>query len=209
VTSRGNRGAAIYRDDHDHALFLSRLLGVLDRFEWDLHAWCLMTNHFHLLVTTRAATIADGMQSLKSRYAEAFNARYGLQGHLFEGRYAHRLVASETHLLNAYAYIALNPVRAEACRRPEDWYWSSYAGLVAGRTGPLYDSESMLRHFAGDSGRAELRRLVDEAYVEWRLRSIGHVRGLTPDMAVVSTPRGAAGAARPRHGRRSREVSLR
>jgi putative transposase len=186
VTSRGNRGSEIFRDDADRVLFLSRLLVALERYEWDLHAWCLLSTHFHLLVTTRAPTIAVGMQELKGRYAELFNARYGLWGHVFGGRYGHRLVQSEAHLMNSYAYIALNPVRAGICARPEDWWWSSYSGLLACREGAVFERESLLVHFVDQGGRRGLRRVVERALAEERMRRSGRVRGLTPDLARVA-----------------------
>ena len=83
------------------------------------------------------------MQDVKSRYAELFNGRHGQTGHLFGVRYAHRLVTSEAHLMNVYSYIALNPVRAGMCARPEDWWWSSYSGVLAHREGALFDRESL------------------------------------------------------------------
>jgi putative transposase len=181
VTSRGNRGCEIYRDDGDRVAFLSRLLAAAERFEWDVHAWCLLSTHFHLLVTTRAPTIAAGMQELKSRYAELFNGRYALRGHLFDGRYSHRLVTSEAHLMNVYSYIALNPVRAGICDRPEDWWWSSYSGLLARRPGAVFERESLLVHFP--DGVHGLRRVVERAFAEERMRRVGHVWGLTPAMA--------------------------
>ncbi len=186
VTSRGNRGSEIFRDDADRVVILSRVLVTLERFEWDLHAWCLLSTHFHLLVTTREATIAAGMQELKSRYAELFNARYGLWGHVFGGRYTHRLVKSEAHLMNTYSYIALNPVRAGMCARPEDWWWSSYSGIVACRDGVVFDHESLLVHFAERGGRTGLRRVVESALAEERLARRGDVWGLTPDLARVA-----------------------
>jgi putative transposase len=192
VTSRGNRGCEIFRDDRDRVVFLSRLLIALERFAWDLHAWCLLSTHFHLLLTTRAPTIGAGMQELKSRYAELFNGRYGVKGHLFGGRYSHRLIKSERHLMNAYSYIALNPVRAGMCARPEDWWWSSYSGVIARREGALFERESLLVHFADRGGRRGLRRLVEFALAEDRLRRAGHVWGLTPDMAAAGVAVGAS-----------------
>src|SRR5215210_583330 len=162
VTSRGNRGCEIFRDDGDRVVFLSRLLVTLDRFAWDLHAWCLLSTHFHLLVTTQRATIAAGMQELKSRYAELFNGRYGLSGHLFGGRYKHRWVKTEQHLMNAYAYIALNPVRAGVCEQPVDWWWSSYGGVFGRREGAVFERQSLLAHFAERGGIRGLRRVVED-----------------------------------------------
>ncbi|HEV8686809.1 MAG TPA: transposase [Gaiellaceae bacterium] len=149
VNTRGNRRAAIYRGDHDRVLFLSRLLHVIDRFEWECHAWCLLTTHYHLLVTTPHPNIARGMQELNSRYAEAFNGQYALTGHVFQGRYHHKLAESEEQLLEQYRYVALQPVRAQICERPTEWPWSSYSGLVAGWQGRLYQPPALLANFEG------------------------------------------------------------
>jgi putative transposase len=176
VASRGNRRCDIYRDDHDRVLFLSLLIGVLDKFEWECHAWCLMSTHFHLLLTTVAPSIAGGMQQLKSRYAEAFNARYRLVGHLFGGRYAHRLVTTDPHLLEVQRYIALNPVRAGACDRPEEWPWSSYAGLMRGAEGRLYDPAALLKHIDGPDPRRRLERFVERGV--GRRRRAGAMSGV-------------------------------
>jgi REP-associated tyrosine transposase len=161
LNSRGNRGCAIYRDDHDRALQLSLLLRTIDRFGWECHAWCLLTTHYHLLVTTPEPNIARGMQELNSRFAECFNARYGLSGHLFEGRYHHELVTTERHLLGAYRYVALQPVRAFICARPTDWPWSSYTGLVSRWKGRLYDAPALLDDFAESGGLRGLRAFVE------------------------------------------------
>jgi REP element-mobilizing transposase RayT len=136
VTARGNVGAPIHLDDHDRRRFLDVLEDVVSRFRWLCHTYCLMSNHFHLLVTTPSPSIASGMQRLNGLYAQSFNRRHSRKGHLFEGRYAARIVASERHLLESCRYIVFNPVRAELCGSPADWPWSSYralAGLDAGR----------------------------------------------------------------------------
>lgn len=161
VNSRGNRRCAIYHDEYDRVLFLSLLLRVLERFEWECHAWCQLTTHYHLLVTTRLPNIARGMQELNSRFAESFNARYELTGHLFEGRYHHELVESDAQLLKTYRYVARQPVRAGICARPSEWRWSSYTGLVSGWTGRLYQPPSLLTEFADGGGLSGLRRFVE------------------------------------------------
>ena len=155
----GNRGGEIYRDDADRVTFLSRLLVTLERFEWDLHAWCLLSTHFHLLVTTRAPSIARGMQDVKSTTRSCSTGATGRPAICSAWRYAHRLVTSEAHLMNVYSYIALNPVRAGMCARPEDWWWSSYSGVLAHREGALFDRESLLvRRGAGRTTRSASRR---------------------------------------------------
>ena len=160
MTARGNRRSAIYRDEGDSALYLSLLLLTLERYAWELHAWCLMTTHFHLLVTTPEPNLAAAMQYVNARYAEAFNARYGLSGHLFQGRYGSVVVQSDEQLLLTYRYIARNPVRADICRRAEEWPWSSYSGLVRRLEGRLYAPPALLAGFDGGGLRA-LRAYVE------------------------------------------------
>ena len=161
LTCRGNRRSVIYRDEGDHAFFLTILLIVLSRYGWKCDAWCQMTTHYHLLVMTPQPNIASGMQYLNSRYAEGFNHRYGLTGHLFEGRYAHRLIEGEEHLIRTYRYIARNPVRAGICERAADWPWSSYSGLVHGWNGLLYREPTLSDQFRGKHGRRALQQLVE------------------------------------------------
>jgi REP element-mobilizing transposase RayT len=151
-------GAPIYLDDHDRRRFLDVLEDVVSRFRWLCHTYCLMSNHFHLLVTTPSPSIASGMQRLNGLYAQSFNRRHSRKGHLFEGRYAARIVASERHLLESRRYIVLNPVRAELCGSPADWPWSSYralAGLDAGR--PFLAERWLLSLFADDRRTARER----------------------------------------------------
>jgi REP element-mobilizing transposase RayT len=162
LTARGNRRSAIYRDEGDNALFLSLLLLTVDRCAWELHAWCLMTTHYHLLVTTPEPNLAAGMQYVNSRYAEAFNARYGLSGHVFQGRYGSVVVGSDEQLALAYRYVARNPVRAGICRRADEWPWSSYAGLVRRWEGRLYAPPALLAR-VGAGGLRALRTYVDGA----------------------------------------------
>jgi REP-associated tyrosine transposase len=133
VTSRGVRRSAIVSDEDDCSVFVETLARVVPRCSWACHAYCLMTNHFHLLVETPLPNIATGMQALKTAFAQHFNRRHGTTGHVFEGRYGAVLVAKDSHLLEAARYIVLNPVRAGLCGRPEEWPWSSFlatAGLA-------------------------------------------------------------------------------
>lgn len=161
LNTRGNRRSAIYRDDLDRVLHLSLLLRTIDQFGWECHAWCQLTTHYHLLVTTPLPNVARGMQELNSRFAECFNARYALTGHLFEGRYHHELVESEEHLLATYRYVAMQPVRAAICDRPAEWPWSSYTGLVSHWEGRLYRPPALLAYFADGGGLKGLRAFVE------------------------------------------------
>jgi putative transposase len=130
VISRGNRLQAIYQDDNDRRRFLVVNDKVFRRYGWRLHAYCLMTNHFHLLIETSEANLSPGMQLLLSRYARYFNERFSFEGHLFQQRFTSRLIGTERQYAEALRYIALNPVRAGLCAHPSEWPWSSFFGLA-------------------------------------------------------------------------------
>jgi REP element-mobilizing transposase RayT len=137
VFVRGNNQQQIVLDDEDRFEWMRIANDVVDRCGWRCLAYCLMTNHFHLLVQTPQANIAEGMQRWNFLHARRFNRRHGRVGHLFERRYASRVVQDELHLLEVARYIDLNPVAAGACSDPERWFWSSYranAGLAEPRT---------------------------------------------------------------------------
>jgi putative transposase len=126
VIARGNERAPIYRDDADRFRFLRTLARVVDRFGWLCHAYCLMGNHYHLVVETPRPNLPTGMQQLNGPYAQGFNERHGRCGHVFQARYRSILVEKESHLLALCRYVVLNPVRAGICHRPGVYHWSSY-----------------------------------------------------------------------------------
>jgi REP element-mobilizing transposase RayT len=132
VTVRGNARGAVFLDDDDRLAFLDLLARVVDRFGWVLHAYCLMSNHYHLLVQTPRPNLSTSMRQLNGVYAQRFNKRRKRVGHLFQARFGAKLVQEEGYFLGAARYVILNPVRAQIVERPEDWPWSSYratAGL--------------------------------------------------------------------------------
>jgi putative transposase len=133
VASRGNRGCRIYHDDADRIVFLKLLRRVAERYGWTCQAYCLMANHYHLLIQIGDGGLSSGMQALNGHFSCFTNARHGYEGHLFRNRFWSELIGEETHLLEACRYIVLNPIRARLCDKPEAWRWSSYracAGLV-------------------------------------------------------------------------------
>ena len=136
VTGRGNRRQRIFVDGDDRLLFLFLLDELRRRHGWLGHAYCLMPNHYHVLVETPRENLSVGMQWLNGSYAQAFNARHGVNGHLFQGRFHSVLVEGDGHLLELSRYLALNPVRAGLCGRPAGWIWGTYravAGLEPAR----------------------------------------------------------------------------
>lgn len=132
LTGRGNEKKPVFLDDEDRKIFLDLLDEVNKRYCWACHAYCLMDNHYHLLVETLKETLSIGMRQLNGVYTQAFNRRHGRVGHLFQGRFKAILIEKENHLLEACRYVALNPVRAGLVELPEQWKWSSYR-LTAGR----------------------------------------------------------------------------
>jgi REP-associated tyrosine transposase len=130
VTTRGNNRERIFLRDGDYLAILLELERVVERYGWICHAYCLMGNHVHFMIELVETTLPEGMQQLQSKYARGFNKRYGRTGHVFGNRYFSLPVVDDSHLLELCRYIVLNPVRAGACRAPEDWPWSSYSATI-------------------------------------------------------------------------------
>jgi len=126
VTSRGNARRSIFKDDKDRWMLLDILEEVNDRYHWFCHAYCLMNNHYHLVIETPEGNLSKGMRQLNGIYTMRFNRRHGSVGHIFQGRYKAILVQKESHLLEVCRYVVLNPLRAKAVEVPERWRWSSY-----------------------------------------------------------------------------------
>jgi len=126
VTSRGNDRKAIFRDDSDRELFLDTLAQVTARFHWICHAYCLMNNHYHLVIETPDGNLSKGMRQLNGVYTQAFNKRHRRVGHVFQGRFKGILVQKDSYFLEVCRYVVLNPVRAKTIGHPRQWRWSSY-----------------------------------------------------------------------------------
>ena len=166
----------------DYQFFLWLVERAVAKFEWLVHAYCLLPNHYHLLIETPKAGLSRGMQLVNGRYAQAFNAGRRLDGHLFQGRFGSRLVESEGHAIWANRYIARNPVEARLAQGPAGWVWSSYGALRHHRAPSWLAHERVLRMF-GDGDKAAV------AYERLILDEDGHdppgpVRGLTPATAA-------------------------
>lgn len=126
ITSRGDGREPIYLDNGDRIVFLAILAQTCARYGWICHSYCLMTNHYHLLVETRAPNLARGMRNLNGVYTQRFNRAHQRVGHVYQGRYSAVLVQKERHLLELIRYIVLNPVRAGIVPTADVWPWSSY-----------------------------------------------------------------------------------
>jgi len=163
LTSRGNARQKVFIDDADRTAFLEILAKAMDRFNWLCHAYCLMGNHYHLLIETVDPMLARGMRHLNGVYTQAFNRRHKRSGHLFQGRYKAILVEKDAHLLELARYVVLNPVRARMVRSCKDWRWSSYratAGLESASS--FLTTKWILSQFAQSPSKARqaYRRFV-------------------------------------------------
>ncbi|GBD97382.1 MAG TPA: helix-turn-helix domain-containing protein [Nitrospirae bacterium] len=126
VTSRGNAGKPIFKDNLDRSIFLETLHKANKRHNLLCHAYCLMNNHYHLIIETPDGNLSKGMRQINGVYTQSFNRQHNKAGHVFQGRYKAILIQKESHLIEVCRYVVLNPVRAKAVKRPEDWKWSSY-----------------------------------------------------------------------------------
>ena len=156
ITSRGNERKAVFKSDDDRLKFLNTLQHVNKRYNWICHAYCLMDNHYHLLIETPDGNLALGMRQLNGVYTQLFNKAHGRTGHLFQGRYKAILIQKDSHLLEVCRYVVLNPVRAKMIEAPETYKWSSYratAGREAGH--PSLMTAWVLGQFGGKRAAAE------------------------------------------------------
>ena len=126
VTSRGNQGHPIFRDDEHRKEFLEIIAATGRRYNWLCHAYCLMDNHYHLVVETPDGNLSKAMRQVNAVYTQYFNRREQTAGHLFQGRYKAILIQKDSHLLEVIRYVLLNPVRAGLARTAGDFRWSSY-----------------------------------------------------------------------------------
>ena len=168
VTARGNARGDIFPDDEDRSLFLAVLAEAVIRFGWLCHAYCLMDNHYHLLIETPHGNLSPGMRQINGVYTQRFNRCHARTGHLFQGRFKAILVERDSYLLELCRYIVLNPVRAGMVTDIDD-----YAAFVAqGKNlpspcpdlkgqvlfGSAHFAEQMQPLLAGKSGVKEIPR---------------------------------------------------
>ena len=161
VTSRGDRREPIYRDDADRAAQLAVIAHAMDRFDAQLLAYCLMGNHYHLVLHTRQGNLSRLMRHVNGVYTQDHNRRHGLVGHLFQGRFKAILVDRDAYLLALCRYVERNPVAAGMVRAPRDWAWSSYRAHVGVEVTPAWlDTDGLHGYLLGRSvnGRADRNR---------------------------------------------------
>jgi len=156
VTSRGNEKKTIFKDDADRNIFLDILYKVNKRYNWICYGYCLMDNHYHLVIETPDGKLSRGMRQLNGVYTQIFNKRHERVGHIFQGRYKAILIQKESHLLEVCRYVVLNPVRAKAAKSIEDWEWSSYRATAGkDKSHPCLTTDWILGQFAKQKKTAE------------------------------------------------------
>jgi REP element-mobilizing transposase RayT len=165
--SRGNARMAIYRDDFDRRRFLAMLTKVVVSYRLECHAFCLMSNHYHLLLTTLEPNLSAAVRQLNGVYAQWWNRRQGRVGHVFQGRFKAQIVQCDGHFLAACRYIVLNPVRAQLVRRAEEWRWSSYAATAGlGPRWPFLTTHLVLNGRPTQAAQLAYRSFVAEGTID-------------------------------------------
>jgi REP element-mobilizing transposase RayT len=168
ITSRGNAREPIYKEDEDRRIFLEVLHKANTRYNWLCHAYCLMNNHYHLVIETPDGNLSLGMRQLNGVYTQLFNKKHNRVGHLFQGRYKAILIQKESHLLEVSRYVVLNPVRAKSVTDPREWRWSSYCGTAGKeKPHPCLTTDWILEQFG------PARRESEEKYSEFVMAGIG------------------------------------
>jgi putative transposase len=158
IGSKGNRGCEIYADDFERRIFQKLLSLASSRFGWTCHSYCLMSNHYHLLIQLELEGLSDGMQLLNGSFARFSNRRHDYVGqHLFRNRFWSELITDEQHLLETARYIVLNPVRAGICESPEEWPWSSYRACAGLDFAPRFLAVTQHLRFFGRAPAAARR----------------------------------------------------
>ena len=158
VASRGNARQDVFYDDEDREKFLEKLTSVKERYGLIIHAYCLMNNHYHIVVETPRGNLSKGMQRLNGDYTQDYNRRHERVGHLFQGRYKAVLIEKESHLLEVTRYVVLNPVRAKMVKTPAEWKWSSYKATAGMEAAPEFLFEDwILGRFCKKKAEAQRR----------------------------------------------------
>ena len=179
IIQRGNNRSVCFYAEEDYQLYLHYLEELATKFGCAIHAYVLMTNHVHLLLTPqRADSVALLMKHLGQRYVQYINHTYQRSGTLWEGRFRSCLTQAEDYVLACYRYIELNPVRAGMVLRPQDYRWSSYHANALGKASRfIVPHEQYLRLGRNDADRQEAYRALFKTHLDEEL--VGQIRSAT------------------------------
>jgi len=168
ITSRGNKKMSIYESDEDRVVFLKVLARIARKHHWKCYAYCLMSNHYHLLIETTHGNLSVGMRDLNGIYTQKYNTRHDTVGHIFQGRFKAFLIEKEAYLFEVARYIVLNPVRAGIVKAPQKYRWSSYLATAGLDFAPSFlDVDDLLKNFGNK------RATSQKQYTEFVLDGIG------------------------------------
>jgi putative transposase len=179
VTARGNEQRLIFADDVDCHGFLRVLAAAVERYHIVCHAYCLMNNHYHLLLETPDANLSSAIRQLNGVYSQRFNRRHSRTGHLFGGRFHAVVIERDAHLREVARYIVLNPVRAGLVAEPGGWRWSSYRATVGEVAAPAFLITDWVLALSGVEGRMEAQNAY-AAFIRAGLEGTGEAPELTP-----------------------------
>jgi putative transposase len=171
VTSRGNEQKDVFKSQKDRERFLSYVESAVVRYGAVVHTWCLMSNHYHLLLETPSGNLSQIMRHINGAYTTYFNVKRKRAGHLFQGRYQAILVEADAYAVELSRYMHLNPVRAGMVAKPEHYQWSSYQSYIGQCTTPEWlKTDFILGYFgrqasdANNSYRRFVEDLLDSEY---------------------------------------------
>lgn len=147
VTARGNRKQELFHDDDDRKKYVTYLQETKEKYPFTIHAYCLMSNHIHLLIETHDVPLEKFIRILHTRYAVYFNKKYDYVGHVFQGRYGSTKIDTPSYFIKASRYIHHNPVEAKLTIHPGSYPWSSYPFYLHSIDNPLLSKERTLNYF--------------------------------------------------------------
>lgn len=164
VTARGNEQKDVFRSRKDREQFLGYLESAVIRYGAVIHAYCLMSNHYHLLVETPSGNLSQIMHHINGAYTNYFNVKRKRAGHLFQSRYKAILVDADDYANELSRYIHLNPVRAGMVSKPEEYCWSSYLDYIGERKAPDWLTTKLIQEYfsKGKTAQINYRRFVEE-----------------------------------------------
>lgn len=167
LINRGNRRGELFKSPLDYEAFLQKMSDLSKNEGYIIDAYCLMTNHYHLLIRTSDYPVSEWMQALQYYYARYFNKKHECDGHVFQGRYQARIINSAAYLMEVSRYIHLNPVRAAIVKRPEDYRYSSYKAYIGMEENNIVQNKDVLSLFYGPDSVAQYQKYVEEGIPVW------------------------------------------
>lgn len=195
IISRGDDRKRIYTLQSDYGKFMDYVMKAKARYHFCLYAYCLMANHFHLLVETLLPNISKIMHYIKGSYTTYYNIRHRRTGHLFQGRFRSIVVDKDAYFLELTRYIHLNPVYSGIVQDPAAYRWSSYGGYLGGND--KYIDKDEIKQYLGMTGKQYQRFVLEgikkqkdplkKVYAGFLLGSVGFIKGKLQNLEIQIT----------------------